>query len=446
VISFREIFLAAVANPIPTGVRGTMLQDTIMFGVVVFIASAVFDGGTANAVDAPKETVLHSFAAGIDGYGPQSDLISDSSGTLYGTTPFGGTSNAGTVYKLTPPGKATRGLWIKTLLHTFSSAPDGVQPYAGLTFDSSGALYGTTVFGGNPAFGTVYKLTPPTTGAGSLWETVIYSFTGGSDGGFPSYAGTLTLDSGGSLYGTTEVGGSYGFGTVYKLTPPTAGTVWSLSVLHNFPPKTPGNNGGNPTSGVIFDSSGALYGTTVTGGTGSGTVYRLTPPAAGGTPWIPTVLYTFTGGVDGQYPYARPTFDRHGVLYGTTRSGGGLGWGTVYMLAPPAAGGAPWLETVLYSFSNGTDGSDPFGYVVASRRGALYGTTREAGLGYGVVYKLKAPATGGTPWKQIVLYSFSGGVDGANPWGGLIFGQHHTLYGTTEHGGNADYGTVFKIE
>jgi uncharacterized repeat protein (TIGR03803 family) len=164
---------------------GFFVQSFKLMNFVALVVAACFaqtqQSPAANVVvtAAPKGTVLYSFTGGFDGADPHSGLIFDGGGALYGTTAFGGTLNAGTVFKLAPPAKGGT-QWSRTLLHGFSSAPDGVQPYAGVIFDGSGALYGTTTFGGNPAFGTVYKLTPPATGGGTLWtETVLYSFTGG---------------------------------------------------------------------------------------------------------------------------------------------------------------------------------------------------------------------------------------------------------------------------
>jgi uncharacterized repeat protein (TIGR03803 family) len=252
----------------------------------------------------------------------------------------------------------------------------------------------------------------------------------------------LIFDSSGALYGTTAVGGSYGYGTVYKLTPPAAGgTLWTETVLYSFKRAT---DGGNPQSGLILDGNGALYGTGYSGGSGYGTVYKLAPPADGGTPWTLTVLYNFSGGTDGGLPYSAPIFDRHGALYGTTRAGG-ANFGMVYKLTPPATGGTPWMETILHSFTNGADGGDPFSGLTFDRHGALYGTTREAGLGYGTAYKLMPPAKAQTPWTLTVLHSFTGGTDGADPYADMVLDRNGALYGTSSGEGSPGFGTVFEI-
>jgi uncharacterized repeat protein (TIGR03803 family) len=432
-----------------------------MAGSVALVVSAGFaqaqQSPTAHAAmpKPPNETVLYSFTGGADGTDPNAGVIFDGSGALYGTTTLGGTFNSGTVYKLTPQGEGHR--WTSTVLHSFSGGTDGVSPFAGVIFDSSGALYGTTAFGGNSSYGTVYKLTPPTDG-GTLWkETVLYNFTGGADGANPSN-GSLIFDSSGALYGGTINGGNSGNGTVYKLTPPAGGgTPWNETVLYSF---TGGADGRYGSSSLIFDSSGALYGTAGGGGNlGNGTVYKLTPSASG-TVWNLTVLYAFAagtgpnGGVDGELPsYAPLIFDRSGALYGTTRAGGpcqgcGGGYGTVYKLSPPANGmplGTPWTETVLHFFTSGADGYEPDGGVIFDSSGALYGTTSQGGVGYGTVFRL-TPSASGNPWTKTILHSFSSAPDGANPLSGLIFDRHDGLYGTTSRGGSvSDFGTVFRV-
>ena len=187
---------------------------------------------------AGHETVLYSFTGGADGGDPQSGVIRDSAGNLYGTTFLGGTGNAGVVYKLDSAGH-------ETVLYSFTFA-DGSQPTAGVIRDSAGNLYGTTELGGPASQGVVYKL--DTTGN----YTVLYSFTGGADGGYP-FAGVIR-DSAGNLYGTTQYGGTAQQGVVYRLD-----TAGHETVLHSF---TGGADGSRPNAGVIRDSAGNLYGTT----------------------------------------------------------------------------------------------------------------------------------------------------------------------------------------
>jgi uncharacterized repeat protein (TIGR03803 family) len=227
--------------------------------------------------------------------------------------------------------------WTETDLYDFKGdtvegETDGSSPLAGVIADSKGALFGTTDIGGTSDNGTVFKLKPPVPPATTWTEKVLYSFTGGSDGAFPE-AG-LIFDSQGALYGTTQSGGgpSQG-GVVFKLTPPVPpATTWTETVLHRFKGAP---DGANPQAGLIFDSKGALYGTTSNGGRlGNGTVFKLTPPVPPATKWTETVLYSFGEPPDGIIPLAGLIIDNNGALYGTTFQGGTAGHGTVFMVTP----------------------------------------------------------------------------------------------------------------
>jgi uncharacterized repeat protein (TIGR03803 family) len=421
-------------------------------------------GGTANAgvvyrLDAAGQvTVIHNFTGGADGGFPYAGVIRDSAGNLYGTTSNGGASNTGVVYKLDASGQ-------ETVLHNFTGGTDGLSPYAGVTRDSAGNLYGTTTNGGTSNAGVVYKLDA------ASHETVLYNFTGGADGGHP-YAGVIG-DSAGNLYGTALDGGTSNAGVVYKLDAaghetvlynftggadgrypyagvirdsagnlygtaswagsPIAGLVYKLdatghqTVLYTF---TGGDDGGSPRSGVMRDAEGNLYGTTVTGGTGyGGVVYKL--DAAGHE----TVLYNFTRGADGGAPNAGVIRDSAGNFYATTQMGGSAGLGVVCKLD------ATRHETVLYSFPGPVDGSYPRTGVIRDSAGNLYGTTDNGGTAnVGVVYQLSA--TG----RQTVLHTFTGGADGGYPYGGLIRDSTGNLYGTTNQGGAAGVGVVYKLD
>lgn len=319
-----------------------------------------------------------------------------------------------------------------TVLYTFACGGDGCGPEDAPVFDSAGNLYGTTASGGTYGYGTVFKLSPD--GA----ETVLYSFKGGNDGAYP-YGGVI-LDKAGNLFGTTNAGGgngacNNGCGTVFKLAPDG-----SESVLHGF---AGGSDGSAPTAGVVADSSGNLYGTTDAGGGngcygGCGTVFKL---AHDGNE---TVLYAFQGASDGGNPYAGLIIDKAGNLYGTTTYAGSgncvAGCGVIFKVTP---GGT---ETVLHAFDF-EDGSYPYSGVTMDRSGNLYGATAWGGpSGLGTVVKL---ARGGT---VTVLHAFPDAPsDGANPYGSVVFDRKGNLYGTTNSGGRicGDYGsscgTVFKL-
>jgi len=281
----------------------------------------------------------------------------------------------------------------------------------------------------------------------------IYSFTGGSDGSLPA-AGVIV--DGGVLYGTTLYGGTPGYGAVYALTQPASpGAAWTETTLYNF---TGGRDGAYPAAGVTIGTDGILYG--ATGGPGSlntlGTVYSLTPPISQGGSWTEATLYSFSGPVDGEKPFASlvvggmPGGDP--VLYGTTVSGGGCPanlWGCGTAFAVTASGPA-WTENVLHYFDHNdghpdADGLYPNG-VVLGGDGVLVGTTFSGGTkGAGTVFLLRRPASPGG-WDETAIYNFAGsGGDGANPGGDVVFGKGGVLYGATEFGGAAGAGTVFSL-
>jgi len=280
-----------------------------------------------NTMGTWSESVLYSFAGGpTDGRSPYSGVIL-SGGVLYGATFYGGANGDGTTYSLTPGSP-----WTEDVLSSFgASSSDGTNPHSALLDAGGGVYYGTTYYGGSGSSGTVYELQ-----SGSPWtETPIYTFTGGADGSNPHSA--LIMDSSGALYGTTVYGGAHGKGTVYKLTPGSGG--WTESVLHSF---AGGASGSYPVAGVVFGSTqSVLYGATTSGGGssnctgGCGTVYEL----SGGS-WAETVLYAFTGYAngDGEDAYSDITYSG-GWIYGTTWNGGTSsecmgGCGTVYALQP----------------------------------------------------------------------------------------------------------------
>jgi uncharacterized repeat protein (TIGR03803 family) len=312
------------------GTDGIVPDGGVIFDGAGNLYGTTFDGGahsegtvyelTPAGGGGWTENVLHSFDQnGTDGAFPAAALIFDTAGNLYGTTAGGGTNTKGTVFELTPAGGGT---WTEKVLYSFGNGTDGFSPYSGLVFDAAGNLYGTAYYGGTYSKGTVFELSPQ---AGGTWtEQVLHSFGNGTDAWAP-FAG-LTFDTAGNLYGTTEVGGAHTAGTVYELTPAGGGT-WTEKVVYSF--LNNGTDGTVPKAAVIFDAAGNLYGTTNQGGTYTlGVLFELTP-AAGGT-WTETVLHNFGNGTDGAVPYSALIFDSAGNLYGTTYQGGSYGGGTVY--------------------------------------------------------------------------------------------------------------------
>ena len=407
---------------------------------VAVVALGVF--GTAPHAVAQQEKVIYGFP-GIDPVSVYEGVISDSSGNLYGTTYAGGVYLQGSVYELSP--KAGGG-WTERVLHSFNQngkRSGGCYVFSGLVFDKIGNLYGTTVGCGAYNAGTVFELSP---NGGGPWKlTVLYNFSFEGRGGYLNFA-SLVFDTAGNLYGTTTYGGDRNSGTVFELTPTAAG--WTETVLHSF--NDDGTDGVNPYASPVFDSGGNLYGTTIHGGAyGYGTVFELKPMSGGR--WAEEILHDFNfNGIDGAYPfYSGVSFDAFGNLYGTTAGGGAYGnlstgvGGTVFEMTPMAGG--TWTEAVLYSFGNGTDGSGPVAGVILDSAGNLYGTTIGGGAyNVGIAYEL---VPSGGQWTKKLLHVFGHlQVDGYEPYGGnLILDSSGNLYGTTLYGGPHGNGAVFEI-
>lgn len=327
------------------------------------------------------ETVVHQFAGGKDGSSPQGALIADKAGNLYGTTAAGGTNGLGTVFMITlgagglPPAVFKSGAGPQeNVLYSFAGQADGAGPQAGLAFDSAGNLYGTTAAGGTSGNGTVFKLAAPSKQGGTWTETVLYSFGKGTDGSVP--VSGVSLDAAGNLYGTASAGGTYGYGTVFQLTP---GATWTENILHNF---QDGNDGAVPYAGLVADQSGNFYGAATEGGAnGGGTVFKLT--FSGGN-WTFNVIDSVPGwGISGSF--RNVVLDSSGNLFATTHCDGNNNSGTVYELTPS---GNSWNYKLLYTFTGGSDGMYSFSNLVMNQD-ALYGTTKYGGSnGDGVIFKV----------------------------------------------------------
>jgi uncharacterized repeat protein (TIGR03803 family) len=397
----------------------TTVARLLVIPVVAALAAAMT---WTSGAWASTGTVLYSFAGGSDGATPEGPVVFDSAGNLYGTTTFGGANGDGTVFKLTHSGSG----WTESVIHTFQPA-DGEFPEAPLVIDGSGNLYGTTFQGGANGHGAVFKLSP---GTGTY--QVLYSFTGGTDGGLP--AGGVVRDSAGNLFGTASGGGVDGQGVVFELT--SSGSTWTETVLHNF--LADGVDGRDPggRGALVFDGSGNLYGATVAGGpSNAGVVFEL---SHSGSTWSETILHSFTGGTDGGNPLGSVRLDASGNVYGTTSAGGTVGDGNVYKLTHS---GSTWTETVLYQFPGGASGRFPFAGVIADSAGNLYGTTSGGVQGAGgVVYKL---ALNGSTWTETVLYTFVGAGNGS--FAGLIRDSAGNLYGTDLNGGAGGNGEVVEV-
>ena len=373
--------------------------------------------------------VIFSFEA-AEGEYADTDLETDNAGNIYGTTVLGGDHGSGTVFKLS----RTSNGWEHTVLYSFTGGADGGEPYKGVSIDLRGNLYGTAVTGGSGGCeggcGVVYKLTKSN---GTWNQTVIYAFTGGDDGSGPG--ARVTVDRRGNVYGMTPTGGANGVGTIYKLHP-NAGS-WDFQVIHTF---TGGDDGATGSAGRMLLRNGRLYGAATAGGMyGSGVVFELTPTPVG--EWGFRTLYSFHGQPDGSFPYGALLRAASGKIYGSTYYGGENGIGAVYELSPRPVG--EWDGRVIYSFQNGSDGNSPISNLVRDLHGNLYGTTSEGGLGSGVIFKL-TPIVGGQ-WTESVVHPFAGPPDGGFSYNGMVVDRFGNFYGATVHGGDDDDGCVYKF-
>jgi uncharacterized repeat protein (TIGR03803 family) len=400
----------------------TVLLSTIVFSVACWAAD--------------NEKVVYNFTSGNDGGQPAAQLVFDSAGNLYGTTVVGGLYGCGTVFKASLAGDQ----WQETVLYNFDCFSTGKNPYGGVILDSSGNLYGTTVAGGSggqctgDGCGVVYELTQ----SGDTWnETVLYNFTGGDDGFGPGSA--LVMDKAGKLYGTAPDGGAFAAGVVYQLAPNNG--QWQQTVIHPF---TGGDDGAVGSLGpLLLDATGSLNGVTEIGGKfGAGVAFKLTPT---GNTWNFTTLYAFQGQPDAGFPYGGLIADAQGRLFGTTYFGGTSGLGSVFEISAGATVLILWKESVLYSFQGGSDASLPTSSLVFDAAGNLYGTSSTGGnpsCDCGTIFKL-APRSGG--WDESILHIFGGSGDGYSPSYGLTPDGKGNYFGVTPVGGIYGQGAVYQI-
>ena len=320
------------------------------------------------------------------------------------------------------------------IIYSFAGDEDGEYTDTDVAIDAAGNLFGSSVLGGDFGGGTVWQLSPV---GGSWVHTVLYSFTGGADGGEP-YKG-VTLDAAGNVYGTAVTGGSGscegGCGVTYKLT--KSGTTWTYNVIHAF---TGGADGSGPGARVTVNTNGDVYGMTPTGGAnGLGTIYALHPKPNGS--WATKVIHTFTGGADGSTGSAGKMILRGGHLYGAATTGGVNGAGTIFEMTPTQTG--EWDFKTIYSFKGEPDGVFPYGGLLFDGGGNIYGTTYYGGANdVGAVYRLSPDGVG--EWNERLLYSFGTGSDGNSSISNLVFDSSGNLYGTTSEGGSGS-GTIFKL-
>jgi uncharacterized repeat protein (TIGR03803 family) len=378
----------------------------------------------ATQMEAQTLTTIHTFSGHGDGSFPIAGLTIDRGGNLYGTASGGGTMRNGTAFKLT---RSANG-WILNPIYTFTGGSDGGYPNSRIVFGADGTLYGTALFGGEFGSGVVYSLQPPASTCESAlcpWvETVLYSFPAAAHGVIPS--GDLIFDRDGNLYGATQQGGGTGCGgsgcgTVYKLS--RSGGGWALSASYVF---QGADDGGAPV-GVTLDGAGNLYGAATNYGAHNlGTIFLLTPDGSG---FSETTLHAFQELSDGEYPASALTFDSAGNLYGNTE-GGPDSSGVVFEMTP-SGGGWNFVSLaqlpLLYAIG-------PIGAPMAiDPDGNLLGTISSEGYFEGAVFEI---TSGGGTWILDILHSFTGSTDGAEPFSNVVFDSAGNLYGTASVGGS----------
>jgi uncharacterized repeat protein (TIGR03803 family) len=368
--------------------------------------------------------VIHSFAGGAnDGGSPHAALVLDGSGELYGTTSEGGPSNGGTIFRIATDGSGFQ------LLHAFAGGMgDGRDPQAALLLDTSGNLYGTTLFGGQASlfgvgsdgFGTVFTIRTGGTGF-----RVLHAFAGGATDGAGA-TGSVVSDGAGSLYGATTSGGSASLGSVFKIGIDGSG----FRILHSF--TGGGSDGRTPLGSLVRDGSGFLYGTTL--GPSLQTIFRIRTDATGYQ-----LVRIFTDPHDGSTPIGALILDGSTTLYGAMAGGGASNGGTIFTARTD--GGAFEVVHAFAGFAN--DGELPSASLIADGAGNLYGTAASGGVAnLGVVFRIRLDGTGFQ-----ILHPFTGGAsDGSGPSGSLVLDGAGNLYGTTSVGGPTGSGTIFRLK
>ena len=421
-------------RPLP-GASGPL---AMVLGILIALCA-----GSSCDLQAQTYTVIHNFSNQGDGRWPGTGLTIDPAGNLYGTSTNGGAGGYGTVFKLTHRGSG----WILTTLYSFTETEDGGLPSGKVIFGPEGLLYGATEFGGitgcglGNGCGVVFSLTPNPTVCKTTscpWhETVLHRFSGAPDGDEP---GQVVFDGAGNMYFETAEGGAFSEGSVVELSPTGGG--WAEQVVHSFGPAP---DGAFPAdSPLIFDTTGKLYGTTAYGGAYAwGAIFRLTPSRGG---WSEETLWSFQPGGPGQYvPTAGLIFDSSGNLYGATKGKGSDAENGAAFELPSSGGGL----TQLYAFPGNSNqqGFGPLGSLVMDEAGNLYGTTFSDGpYNAGTVFEL---AHSGDTWTYISLHDFTGGSDGGYPDSDLVFDAEGNMYGTAFGGGSptceSGCGVVFEI-
>jgi len=419
----------------------TILRRKFASGFVACAALAMVGTAAAQEPAAP----LHVFTNGTDGGGPQAGLTADSAGSLFGTTwsggdlSCGGGAGCGVIFEEIAPASASEP-WTYSVLYDFTGGSDGCCQLTTPAFDHAGRLYGVTN-NGLPG-GSVFQLTPTATGK---WKfALIHTFTDPTT--FNTWTPLVFDKAGriyaASYYGGLP-GCNFdsGCGNVVQLTP-IKGGAWTEETLYKF---RGGSDGGNPSNTLIAGPHGVYYGSAAVGGLvrknctlGCGVIFQLTPPAGPGGSWTESVIYTFQGTPDGADPYSL-TGGSEGALYGLACCQGSANSFNIFKLTPPAPGGSAWTKTVIHSFSQAQAAAT---YITVGANGVLYGTSfGEIDFAPGYVFQLTQPATRGGAW---TFTNFGDPGPSRNP-NGVTPGLFGVLYGTL-NGGDSDAGAVFGLK
>ena len=411
---------------------------------------------SAQTAGAQTFSVVHAFNASEGGF-PVSGLTGDEAGNMYGTAQLGGNTQAcpvdgcGAVYQLAKQGSS----WTFKTVYRFEgpATGDGAQPMGRLTVAPDGTLYGTTFYGGINAYtgtcaniglhsgcGTIFRLRPsfePCKDADCEWnEEVLYTFQDLDTGIHPT--SEVVLDAAGNLYGTTFIGGRFGYGVVYQLSP--ADGRWAYRVIHDMGSD---GEGAEPFGGLVMDSAENLFGATSMGGSGGGgVIFQLSPVSDG---WHFGTLYNIgSNKSDGFGPYGTLIMDQSGNLFGSTVGGGANDGGTVFELA---RSGDRSLYSVLADLPHGASyyhDAGPHDKLMMDAAGNLYGTTSQDGAHLqGSAFELINSPTG---YAYTSLHDFGSEHDRIfYPWSNLVFDSQGNLYGTAQGGGSGKVGAIFEI-
>jgi hypothetical protein len=391
-----------------------------------------------------KLKTLHELNGNQDGSSPMGGLALDEAGNLFGTSQFGGKYDCGVVFELS---RNAGGGWTFTTIYDLTGNEDGAFPSGSPTFDSKGNLYITSILGTQVSpYGAVFQLVPGKNQHWKLGLTHVFNGAGstGNNGDGAKPLSGVTVDSAGRVFGTAVSGGAegkslypYGYGTVFELIPSDQG--WTEKTLRRF---EGGAYGAYPTGGLIIDKNGDLYGTTPYGGvnaTSAGIVFRLRKEKA---EWKETIIHSFNYPSEGNGPQGNLLFDSAGNIYGTTN----IYAGTVFKLTRPAAGTSDtqeWPLTTLYQYPSGLGTVG----LVFDKEGNLYSLGAGNGTYFdGTVSKFSPSASGA--WKMTVMWNFTGGRDGSDPFGTLVLYRDQTLFGTSVYGGTGGFegnGVVFAV-